>query len=71
MPNGIISSTRTLDDFYNSQLKFIERKENNINQISKNIIDNENKIMNVNLTSKLSDKIMFSKNPNESHIIKN
>ena len=66
MPNGIITSSRTPEDFYNSQLKFIERKEDNINQIYKNIIDKETQIMNVNLTSLNSEKIASSKNPNES-----
>ena len=66
MPNGINSSSRTPEDFYNSQLKFIEKKEDNINQISKNILDKENKIMNRNLTSKTSEKIALAKNPNES-----
>ena len=66
MPNGINTSSRTPDDFYNSQMKFIEKKEDNINQIYKNIIDNENKNMNVTLTSKISEKIASAKNPNES-----
>ena len=66
MPNGINTSSRTPDDFYNSQLKFIEKKEDNINQIYKNIMDNENKNMNVILTSKISEKIASAKNPNES-----
>ena len=66
MPNGIISSSRTPDDFYDSQLKFIEKKEDNINQIYKDIIDKENKKMNVILTSKESEKIASAKNPNET-----
>ena len=66
MPNGINTSSRTPDDFYNSQLKFIEKKEDNINQIHKNIMDNENKNMNVILTSKISEKMASAKNPNES-----
>ena len=66
MPNGIITASRTPEDFYNSQLKFIERKENNIDQIYKNILENENKNMNKNLTSKTSEKIASAKNPNES-----
>jgi hypothetical protein len=43
MPNGINTSTRTPTDFYKSQLKFIEKKEDNLNQIHKNIIEDENK----------------------------
>ena len=66
MPNGIFTSSRTPADFYNSQLEFIEKKEDKINQIYKNIIDNENKNMNIALTSKESEKIMSGKNPNES-----
>ena len=66
MPNGINTSSRTPEDFYNAQLKFIERKEGNINQIYKNIIDNEKKNMNVILTSKVSEKIALAKNPNET-----
>ena len=66
MPNGIFTSSRTPADFYNSQLEFIEKKEDKINQIYKNIIDNENKNMNIALISKESEKIMSGKNPNES-----
>ena len=66
MPNGINISTRTPNDFYNSQLKFIEKKEDNLNQIYKSIIDNENKNMNVILTSKISERMASAKNPNES-----
>ena len=66
MPNGINISTRTPNDFYNSQLKFIEKKEDNLNQIYKSIIDNENKNMNVILTSKISERMAPAKNPNES-----
>ena len=66
MPNGIINSTRTPADFYNSQLQFIEKKEDKINQIYQNILDKENKNMNLILTSKISDKIVSVKNPNES-----
>ena len=66
MPNGINTSTRTPEDFYNSQIEFVEKKEDKINQIYKNIIDNENKNMNMALTSKLSEKIASGKNPNES-----
>ena len=66
MPNGIIASSRTPQDFYDSQLKFIERKEGNIKQIYKNIIDNEKKNMNAILTSKISEKMASAKNPNET-----
>ena len=66
MPNGIITSTRTPADFYNSQLEFIEKKEDKINQIYRNILDDENKHMNIVLTSKESEKIMLGKNPKES-----
>ena len=66
MPNGINTSSRTPEDFYNSQLKFIERKEGNINKIYKNIIDNEKKNMNAILTSKVSEKMASAKNPNET-----
>ena len=66
MPNGINTSSRTPEDFYDSQLKFIEKKKDNINQLQKNITDNENKNKNVNLTSKISEKIVSNKNPNES-----
>ena len=66
MPNGINTSTRTPTDFYKSQLKFIEKKEDNLNQIHKNIIEDENKKKNVSLTSKVSVKIASAKNPNES-----
>ena len=66
LPNGINSSSRSPDAFYNSQLKFIEKKEDNINQIYKKIRDNEKKNMNVILTSKISERIASAKNPNES-----
>lgn len=66
MPNGINTSTRTPTDFYKSQLKFIEKKENNLNQIYKNIMEDENRNKNVSLTSKVSVKIASAKNPNES-----
>ena len=66
MPNGINTSTRTPTDFYKSQLKFIEKKEDNLNQIYKNIIEDENKKKNVSLASKVSVKIASAKNPNES-----
>ena len=66
MPNGINTSTRTPTDFYKSQLKFIEKKEDNLNQIYKNIMEDENRNKNVSLTSKVSVKIASAKNPNES-----
>ena len=66
MPNGINTSTRTPTDFYKSQLKFIEKKEDNLNQIYKNIMEDENKNKNVSLASKSSVKIASAKNPNES-----
>ena len=66
MPNGINTSTRTPTDFYKSQLKFIEKKEDNLNQMQKNIMEDENRNKNVSLASKESVKIASAKNPNES-----
>ena len=66
MPNGVNASSRSPQDFYKSQIKFIEKKEDNINQIYKNLIDNEKKNMNVILTSKISERMATAKNPNET-----
>ena len=66
MPNGINTSSRTPTDFYKSQLKFIEKKEDNLNQMYKNIMEDENRNKNVSLASKESVKIASAKNPNES-----
>ena len=42
------------------------KKENSINYLQKSLIEKENKNKNVVLTSKASEKIAASKNPNES-----
>ena len=68
MPNvkKKVSTTRTPKDFYVSQIQFLAKKEDNINGLTKSLLEKENKNKNVVLTSKASEKIASSKNPNES-----
>ena len=68
MPNGknTVSTTRSPKDFYDYQIQFLAKKENSINYLQKSLIEKENKNKNVVLTSKASEKIAASKNPNES-----
>ena len=66
MPNGISTSSRTPNDFYVSQLKFLEKKEDYINEAQKSKLEKEKKNKKVTLISKASEKIANSKNPNES-----
>ena len=66
-PNGkknIIS--RNPNAFFNDQLKFIEKKEEIINKMTQNIIDNETKNSNAILISKNSEKLANKKNQNIS-----
>jgi len=66
MPNGINTSSRTPNDFYLSQMKFKAKKEDYIKEKNRILLEEEKKIKNVNLTSKASEKLAASKNPNES-----
>ena len=66
MPNGINTSSRTPNDFYVSQIEFLAKKEDYINGLHKSLLDEEDKNKKVILTSKASEKLASSKNPNES-----
>lgn len=66
MPNGISTSSRTPQDFYLSQIKFLAKKEESINNIHKKLKENEKENKRIVLTSKASEKIANSKNPNET-----
>ena len=66
MPNGIINTSRTPNDFYISQIQFLAKKEDYINGLHKSQLEEENKNKNTALVSKASQKIAKSKNPNES-----
>ena len=66
MPNGINTSSRTPNDFYLSQMKFKAKKEDYIKEKNRILLEEEKKIKNANLTSKASEKLAASKNPNES-----
>ena len=67
IPNGKKNvSSRTPNDFYIDQKKFIEKKEEIINQMTQKILDSETKNANAVLISKNSEKLASSKNPDES-----
>ena len=67
IPNGKKNiSSRTPNDFYIDQKKFIEKKEEIINQMTQKILDTETKNANAVLISKNSEKLANSKNPDES-----
>ena len=67
IPNGKKKvSSRTPNDFYIDQQKFIEKKEEIIHKMTQNILDKETKNANVALISKYSEKLANNKNPNES-----
>ena len=57
---------RTIDDFNESQKKFLEDKKKEIIKIYKEVYEDKNKNKKVVLTSKQSEKIALAKNPNES-----
>ena len=66
-PNGKKNiSSRTPNDFYVDQKRFIEKKEKVINKISQNILDKAKNANAVELISKNSEKLANNKNPNES-----
>ena len=65
-PNGIYTTSRTPVDFYNEQLKFVEKKDDKIKKLTKDILENEKIKTSVLLTSKTSDKIASMKNPHET-----
>ena len=64
-PNGIYTTSRTIKDFYDEQIKFVEKKDDNIKKLT-NDIENEKNKTNSLLISKISDKLASKKNPNES-----
>ena len=67
MPNGISTSTRTPNDFYVSQIKFLENRNVRINEAKRTKLENEkNKNKSKPFISKASEKMATSKNPNES-----
>ena len=67
IPNGKKNiSSRNPNQFFNDQKKFIEKKEEIIHKMTKDILDQESKIANTTLISKNSEKIAISKNPNET-----
>ena len=65
-PNGISTTSRTPMDFYNEQLKFIEKKDNKIRKLTQDILDNEKYQSNILLTSKNNEKFSSAKNSNEN-----
>ena len=67
-PNGKKNiSSRTPNDFYIDQKRFIDKKEKVINKIHQNILDKEAKNVNgAELISKNSEKLANKKIPNES-----
>ena len=67
IPNGKKNvSSRNPNEFYNDQKKFIEKKEEIIHKMTKDILDRESKIANTEIVSKNSEKMASSKNPNET-----
>ncbi len=68
IPNGKknVPNIRTPNDFYIDQKKFIEKKEEIIQQMAQIILDKESQIANTVLISKNSEKLANIKNPNES-----
>ena len=68
IPNGKknVLNIRTPNDFYIDQKKFIEKKEEIIQQLAQIILDKETQIANTVLISKNSEKLANIKNPNES-----
>ena len=68
IPNGKknLPNIRTPNDFYIDQKKFIEKKEEIIQQMAQIILDKESQIANTVLISKNSEKLANIKNPNES-----
>ena len=67
-PNGKKNiSSRTPNDFYIDQKRFIDKKEKVINKIHQNILDKEaNNVNGAELISKNSEKLANRKIPNES-----
>ena len=67
IPNGKKNvSSRNPNEFFNDQKKFIEKKEEIIHKMTKDILDKESKIANTEIVSKNSEKMASSKNPNET-----
>ena len=68
MPNGNknLTLSRTPKVFYASEMEFLVKKEDYINQGKKSKKEEEDKIKKVALLNKNSEKIASSKNPNES-----
>ena len=67
MPNGknIVSMSRTPEEFYLNQIKYLDKKKMSVEKIEKKLKE-ENQIKKVALTSPTSKKIAKNKNPNES-----
>ena len=67
IPNGKKSmSSRNPNKFFDDQKKFIEKKQELIKNMTKDVLDKEIKNANVPIVSKNSEKLANSKNPNES-----
>ena len=68
MPNGNknLTLSRTPKVFYASEMEFLGKKKDYINQGKKSKIEEEDKIKKVALLNKNSEKMASSKNPNES-----
>ena len=64
MPNGIVTSSRTIKDFNESQKRFLQNKKDDIDRKYREIYENNNNKF--PLTSKQSEKIALAKNQNES-----
>ena len=67
-PNGvnILYLSKSPQDFYANEIKFLEKRKEFIKNENQSIIDEENKKKKVALLNKTSEKIASSKNPNES-----
>ena len=65
-PNGKRNSTRSYNDFYIDQKKFVLKKEECMHKLAQEAMSNEVKNIKVVLTSKNSEKIASTKNPHES-----
>ena len=67
IPNGKKNiSSRNPNEFFNDQQKFIEKKEEIIQKMTKDIIDKETKNANTPIVSKNSEKLVNAKNRKES-----
>ena len=68
MPNGvnILYLSKSPKDFFDNEIKFLDKKKEFIKNENKTIIEEEKKRQKVALLNKTSEKLASSKNPNES-----